>query len=188
MRGPVAVAVTGLVLCLSATALAGCVPGDPVSKSTSPAEPLERHTLVPITDETILGYCPDIPAEHFGGFTSYEVVYICRADEHRATDGTSTYGPWQSAYRVADPRLLLELYALPNADRIDTEACPTGAADPLIVWVHSGGKVHAIYAPVNGCGFARGEMVDVYQKAERDLVDEADTGEALDAHDTPAEH
>lgn len=184
MRRPVAIVVAGLTL-----ALAGCFPvGDPVVESTFPADPLQHRPLVPITDEAVLEYCPDIPAEHFEGFTAHEVVYICRADEHRPSDGTSTYGPWQSVYRVAEPQSLLERYAFPNATRIVTGTCPQGDQDPLIVWVHSGGTVQAIYAPVNGCGYARGEMVDVYQKAERDLVLEVDTGGPVDAHDTPAEH
>lgn len=55
-------------------------------------------------------------------------------------------------------------------------AAMVAGLDPLIVWVHAGGTVRAIYAPVNGCGYARGEMVDVYQHAARDLVVEVDTG------------
>jgi hypothetical protein len=116
-------------------------------------------------------------------------VYVCRGDEHRATDGVSTYGPWQSVYRIEDARSLLQKYALPDANRVDTlGACPIGTLDPLIVWVHSEGTIRAVYAPVNGCGYARGEMVDAYQKATRDLVLEVDTGSPLDDHDTPAEH
>ena len=65
---------------------------------------------------------------------------------------------------------------------------PYALALLVIVWVHAAGTVEAIYAPVNGCGFARGEMVDAYQRAQRDLVLEVDTGAPLDAHDTPAEH
>jgi hypothetical protein len=171
MRRPVAALVTGLVLCL-----AGCYPvGDPVVESTFAANPLELRPLVPITAEPVLEYCPDIPAEHFEGFAAHETVYICRADEHRATDGTSTYGPWQAVYRVTDPQTLLEGYALPDDTRIVT-GCPAGDQDPLIVWVHAGGTISAIYAPVNGCGYARGEMVDLYQHAERDLVVEVDSG------------
>ena len=34
----------------------------------------------------------------------------------------------------------------------------------------------------------RGEMVDAYQKAERELIVEVDTNGPLDEHDTPAEH
>lgn len=171
MLRPVAALVTGLVLCL-----AGCFPvGDPVVESTFPANPLQLQPLVPITAEPVLEYCPDIPAEHFGGFAAHEIVYICRADEHRATDGTSTYGPWQAVYRVNDPQALLEGYSLPDDTRIVT-GCPEGDQDPLIVWVHAGGTIRAIYAPVNGCGYARGEMVDLYQHAERDLVVEVDSG------------
>lgn len=189
MRRPVAAVVTGLALCLTAAGLAGCFPiGEPVVEPTSPGEPLLTRPLVTITEDAVLAYCPDIPAEHFAGFTSYEAVYLCRADEHRPTDGTSTYGPWQSAYRIMDPRLLLERYASPDAPVIDQGACPQGFSDPLILWVHTGGEVHAIYAPVNGCGFPRGEMVDAYQTAERDLLVEVDTGGPADDHDTPAEH
>lgn len=183
MRSPVALAVTGLVVCL----LAGCAPDDPLVVPTDPATPLAVLPAQPLTDPRVLAYCPDIPAVHFTGFTAPEVVYICRADEHRATDGTSTYGPWQAVYRVTDPRKLLVAYARPNANEVDTE-CPIGTLDPLIVWVHAAGTIRAIYAPVNGCGFARGEMVDAYQKADRELVLEVDGGAPLDAHDTPAEH
>jgi hypothetical protein len=186
MRGPVAVAVAGFALCLLGATLAGCFPiGEPVAGPTSPAQPLTVHADPVLTDATVLGYCPDIPAEHFEGFTSYEAVYICRGDEHRATDGTSTYGPWETVYRVIDPRPMLELYALPDDTRIETD-CPAGSDDPLIIWVHAAGAVRAIYAPVNGCGFARGEMVDAYQKVDRELLVEVDTG-GPDAHDTPAE-
>jgi len=172
MRRPVAVVVAGLTL-----ALAGCFPaGEPVVESTFPATPLLNRPLVPITADAVLEYCPDTPAEHFEGFTAYEGVYICRADEHHPTDGVSTYGPWQSAYRVLDPQELLERYSLPDETRIVTGTCPDGDQDPLIVWVHARGTVQAIYAPVNGCGYARGKMVDVYQNAERDLIVEVDGG------------
>lgn len=188
MRGPGAGVLTGLALCLAGGCLTGCFPvGEPVAQPTGQAEPLTVHADPPLTDETVLGYCPDIPAEHFGGFTSHEDVYICRGDEHRPTDGTSTYGPWETVYRVRDPRPMLELYALPNDTRIVGD-CPAGSDDPLIIWVHAGGVVRAIYAPVNGCGFARGELVDAYQKADRELLVEVDTGGPLDPHDTPAEH
>ncbi|MEO8261226.1 MAG: hypothetical protein ABI566_01540 [Pseudolysinimonas sp.] len=184
MRRPVAVAVTGLALCL----LAGCFPvSDPVVEPTFPAEPLNRYPLTELTDPAVLEYCPAQPAEHFEGFTAHEVVYICRGDEHRATDGTSTYGPWETVYRVVDPTSILERYSLPNDTRI-VLACPRGDLDPLIVWVHSGGAVTAVYAPVNGCGYARGEMVEAYQKAERELIVEVDTNGPVDEHDTPAEH
>lgn len=186
MRSPVAFG-TGLALCL--IALAGCYPtGDPVVEPAFPAEPMLRHPLTPITDAAVLAYCPDIPAQHFEGFTAYEQVYICRADEHRPSDGTSTYGPWQSVYSVGDPRGLLGRYAAPNATRIVSGACGQVAPDPLIVWVHRAGEVVAVYAPVDGCGFPRTEVVSAYQDAERELLLEVDSGGPLDEHDTPAEH
>jgi hypothetical protein len=183
MRGPVALAVTGLALAL----LTGCVPGDPVPKPTFAAEPVRHEPVVPLSDDGVLAYCPAVPAEHFEGYTDIQSVYICRADEHRATDGVSTYGPWQSVYRVPDPQALLALYAGPSDTRVVT-GCPPGNPDPLIIWVHGAGTVRAVYAPVNGCGFPLGAVEDAYQKAERELVLEADTGAPLDAHDTPAEH
>jgi hypothetical protein len=188
MRRPVALLVAGLAFCGAGLLLAGCVPGEPVAQSTMPAKPIEVRPLKPLTEAAVLAYCPDLRAEHFDGFRSYAAVYICRSDDRRPSDGTTTYGPWQSVYRIVDPQDLLQLYALPNDTRIASDACPTGAADPLILWVHTGGIVQAIYAPVNGCGFARGEIVDAYQTARRQLLVEVDTGAPLDAHDTPAEH
>ena len=75
------------------------------------------------------------------------------------SDGVTTYGSWQVAYRIADPHELLEVYAIPNDTR-SVGPCPDYLADPLILWVHAQGTVEAIYAPVDECGFPRDDAVD----------------------------
>jgi hypothetical protein len=185
MRRLVAVLVAGVTVCL----LAGCFPvGDPVPEPVFPAGPVQREPLKPITEEAVLAFCPAMAAEHFGGFTSYESVYACRADDRRPSDGTTTYGPWQAVYRVTDPRPLLELYATPDETRIVTGRCPRSVPDPLILWVHSGGTVQAVYAPVDGCGVPQEEVATAYQTARRELLVEVETGGPVSARDTPAEH
>jgi hypothetical protein len=185
MRAPVAVAVAGLALCL----LAGCVaPDDPVERPTFPAQPISHHPLLPLTAPAVLEFCPTSDAEHLDGFAATpEAVYVCRASEHRATDGLSTYGPWETVYRVVEPRPLLALFVTPNETR-NVGPCPDVPTDPLILWVRAGGTTTPVYTPVDGCGLPQQSIADAYRGAKLDLIVEVDTGGPLDDHDTPAEH
>lgn len=181
--------VTASLLALAlAAGLTGCWPTpDPVAEPTFPAEPQQLEPLTPITEPAVLAYCPAVNAVHYDGFAPYEFVYACRADDHRPSDGVTTYGPWEATYRIRDPQTLLAQYATPNGTR-RAGPCPARAADPLILWVHARGTVEAIYAPVDECGFPRDEIVTAYANSDRDLLLEFDSGAPLDAHDTPAEH
>jgi hypothetical protein len=174
---------------LASVGLTGCWPSPPpVPEPTFPAEPQQREPLDPITEPDVLDYCPEMQAEHYPGFVApYEFVYACRAGEHRPSDGVTTYGDWQVAYRIMNPHSLLEVYATPNETR-NVGPCPDYVADPLILWVHERGTVVAIYAPVDECGFPQDDAVTAYATADRHVLVEFDQGVPLDERDTPAEH
>jgi len=188
MRGTRGAATIALA-CLLVAGLSGCWPDPPRPhpSPTSLAEPQNREPLDPITEPEVLESCPDVAARHFDGFVSYEFVYACRAGEHRPSDGVTTYGDWQVAYRIVHPHSVLQVYALPN-DARSAGPCPTYLADPLILWVHERGTVVAIYAPVDECGFPRDDAVFAYANADRHVLVEFDQGVPLDERDTPAEH
>ncbi len=177
------------LLALAGLGLSACWPAPlPVPEPSFPAEPQQRVPLHPITEPAVLDFCPAMEAVHFEGFVApYEFVYACRAGEHRASDGVTTYGAWEVAYRIADPHELLRVYAIPN-DARSVGPCPTYVADPLILWVHAKGTVEAIYAPVDECGFPRDDASIAYATAERRVLVEIDQGAPLDERDTPAEH
>ena len=178
--------------CLLATVgvgLTGCWPSqEPVPEPSFPAEPQAREPLDPITEPDVLEYCPSQQAIHLPGFVGpYDFVYACRAGEHRPSDGVTTYGDWQVAYRIVNPHSLLEVYATPNQTR-KVGPCPDYLADPLILWVHERGTVVAVYAPVDECGFPQDDAVTAYATADRHVLVEFDQGVPLDERDTPAEH
>jgi hypothetical protein len=185
MRAPVTLTVAGVMMCV----LTGCfAPGDPVVQPTSPAQPISQHPLHPITTPEVLAYCPTSEAEHLSGFAATpDAVYICRAGEHRATDGVSTYGPWETVYQLEEPRPLLALFVTPNQTR-DDDPCPDLPTDPLVLWVRASGTTTPVYAPVDGCGQPQQRIADAYVEAKLDLIVEVDTGFPLDPNDTPAEH
>ena len=177
------------LLAVAGAGLTGCWPNPKPDPAPSfPAEPQNRAPLDQITEPDVLEYCPDVEAEHFAGFVApYEFVYACRAGEHRPSDGVTTYGDWQVAYRIMNPHSLLQVYATPNQTR-SVGPCPDYLADPLILWVHQLGTVVAIYAPVDECGFPMDEAVTAYANADRHVLVEFDQGRPLDERDTPAEH
>ena len=177
------------LLAAVATGLSGCWQNpQPVAESSFSAVPQARHPLDPITEPEVLEFCPNQQADHFPGFVApYEFVYACRAGEHRPSDGVTTWGSWQVAYRIVDPHPLLEVYSTPNETR-SVGPCPDYVADPLILWVHERGTVVAIYAPVDGCGFPQAEAITAYANADRRVLVEFDQGVPLDERDTPAEH
>jgi hypothetical protein len=172
-----------------ALGLSGCWRApDPAPSPSFPAEPQAREPLDPITEPEVLAYCPSQQAIHLPGFVGpYDAVYACRAGEHRPSDGVTTYGDWQVAYRIMNPHTLLQVYAAPNDTR-SVGPCPDYVADPLILWVHERGTVVAIYAPVDECGFPRDDAVAAYAGAGRHVLVEFDQGVPLDEQDSPAEH
>ncbi len=184
-----AIAATASLITIAGLGLSACRPApDPEPESSFPADPQQRLPLDPITEPAVLEYCPAMEAVHFEGFVApYEFVYACRAGENRASDGVTTYGSWQVAYRIADPHELLEVYASPNATR-RVGPCPSYPADPLILWVHGHGTIEAVYAPVDECGFPSDDAVTAYANADRRVIVEFDQGAPLDERDTPAEH
>jgi hypothetical protein len=177
------------LLAMAGLGLTACWPGpEPEPEPSFTAEPQRRVPLDPITEPAVLEYCPAMEAVHFDGFDApYEFVYACRAGEHRASDGVTSYGAWEAAYRIADPHELLRVYAIPN-DARRVGPCPNYLADPLILWVHAQGSVEAIYAPVDECGFPRDDASIAYATADRRVLVEFDQGARLDERDTPAEH
>lgn len=179
LRRASAVAVSLIVL----AALAGCLPAAPAPQPTSTglAHPDSVAPLVPFVAPRVLAYCPVEDAEHYSGYPlPVDEVYICRADGSKVTDGVSTSGPWESAYRVTDPAALLTAYRVPDA-HANGRRCGPFPADPLIIWVHRNGVTKAYYAPVNGCGFPVAAAATAYQEAKRVLLVEVDHGATGDS-------
>ncbi|MEP6843699.1 MAG: hypothetical protein ABJA11_09260 [Pseudolysinimonas sp.] len=146
-----------VVAVVALSALTACVPfGTTPHPSPSPtgfAVPNAVAPLAPLVVPAVLASCPLEGPTHYDGYwIPVDEVYICRADTHHDTDGVSTYGPWETSYRIPHPEALLRAYRAPNARVIDPRLCPQAFADPLLVWVHHNGVTAAYYAPVDGCG------------------------------------
>jgi hypothetical protein len=135
-------------------------------------------TPVPeITDPNIVAFCPPMVGAHLDGVVSpVDTVYLCRTGVSLATDGATTYGPWQMAYELPHPEKLLAVYATPDSIALPADQCAPKIVDPLIVWVDRGGTVSAYYAPVDGCGAPIRQAVDAYRRADRLPVAGVDTG------------
>ena len=158
--------IVGLTACVSSDAT-------PV-RSPSPtgfAVPRAVAPLAPLVVPAILASCPLLSPEHYDGYwIPVDEVYICRADGHHDTDGVSTYGPWETSYRIPHPEALLRAYRAPNARTSDPLLCglpPAALQDPLLVWVHHNGVTMAYYAPVDGCGDPSNAARDAYTSAGR---------------------
>jgi len=153
-------------------ALSGCVAVLPTPRPTpSPtgfAVPKAAAPIAPLVVPAILASCPLVAPTHFEGYwLPVDEVYICRADGHHDTDGVSTYGPWETSYRIPHPAALLRAYRAPNARSSDPRSCPVDYPDPLLVWVHHNGVTAAYYAPVDGCGDPSTAARDAYYSAQR---------------------
>ena len=149
-----------------------CVPLDatpvPSPSPTGFAVPNAVAPLAPLVVPAILASCPLVSPQHYDGYwIPVDEVYICRADGHHDTDGVSTYGPWETSYRIPHPAALLRAYRAPNARVEDPLNCPRDFQDPLLVWVHHDGVTTAYYAPVNGCGDPSRAAQDSYDNATR---------------------
>lgn len=178
MRGTGAAVAAGV---LALAALSGCAA--PAAES-GPARvsPIFTSPVEAITEPDVAVYCPDIPAEHLEGVPGpFEQVYICRADDHRQTDGATTYGPWQIASRVIDPADLLAAYR--TADAVvstgDSHCWLVGSPrrqDPLVIWVHRGSTVETYYAPVDECGLPSTAARAAYEDATREMLAAIDVG------------
>jgi len=153
-------------------ALSGCVPSlatpVPTPSPTGFAVPKAVAPDAPLVVPAILASCPLVAPTHFDGYwLPVDEVYICRADGHHDTDGVSTYGPWETSYRIPHPAALLRAYRAPNARLSDPRSCPIDFPDPLLVWVHHNGVTAAYYAPVDGCGDPSKAARNAYDSAER---------------------
>jgi len=176
MRRRSSVAVVALMA--GALALTGCVPAQNTPRPTQSGltKPQSVVPLVPLVTPQVLAYCPKEDAIHVRGYLlTVDEVYICRGGGSRATDGVSTYGPWEAAYRVEHPAQLLKAYTAPDAPEAP-KVCHQFPSDPLIIWVHHDGVTTAYYAPVDACGSPIPSAADAYQKARRTLLVEVDRG------------
>lgn len=163
------VAVVGLAVIAG---LSACVPSNatppPTPSPTGFAVPRAVAPLAPLVVPAILASCPLVSPVHYTGYwIPVDEVYICRADGHRDTDGVSTYGPWETSYRIPHPEALLRAYRAPNARASAPRLCPHDFQDPLLVWVHHNGVTMAYYAPVDGCGDPSAAARDAYDSAAR---------------------
>jgi len=170
------------VVCLAVSvALSACVPSDaaplPTPSPTGFAVPRAVAPLAPLVVPAILASCPLVSPVHYAGYwIPVEEVYICRADGRHDTDGVSTYGPWETSYRIPHPEALLRAYRAPNARSSDPLQCPQDFQDPLLVWVHHNGVTKAYYAPVDGCGDPSTAARDAYNSATRIALIAVDRG------------
>ncbi len=158
--------------------LSGCFPLQPAVTSTPTGLSTPRLTapLVPLVVPAVLAYCPLGAAVHEDGYSHPgDEVFICRGDGRRDTDWVSTYGPWQTAYRVQNPSTLLSAYQVRDAP-ISHAACTYEVQDPLIIWVHRTGVTTAYYAPVDGCGNPSPAARKAYDDATRITLVDVDTG------------
>jgi hypothetical protein len=173
-----------------ALTLAACFPARP--SRTGLAQPDAVTPLPEITDPNIVAFCPPMVGAHLDGVVSpVDRVYVCRADVDLDTDGISTYGPWQIAYRIDHPEHLLAAYSVADAVARPSSECGARIVDPLIIWVDRGGAVSAYYAPVDGCGAPIPSAVNAYRTAARIAVADVDTGApgyAPTPIPTPKEH
>jgi hypothetical protein len=159
MRTAGLLAMAGFALCL----LTGCIPQHPIQHLNDPAHPQSVRPESEFLDPGVQALCPAIDAVHLDGYSALpEGVYLCAVLD----------GPREVAYRIGDPLTLLTAYAAPDANR-SAEPCLGYLADPLILWIHGGGTIRAVYAPVDGCGFPQKAASDAYLNADRDLVAEA---------------
>jgi hypothetical protein len=165
-----------LALVAFALPLTACFPAAP-EPPAGRATPNRAQGLVPILDLRTLAICPAVTPHHLDGVvTPGDRVLICRAGIRRASDGLTSYGPWELAASVPRPARLVAAYRTPDAP-IRTSGCPAGAQDPLLIWIDRGGSVHAYYAPVDGCGSPQAAAAAAYRTAPRDTILEIDTGE-----------
>jgi hypothetical protein len=176
MRRRSSVVVVALVAA-ALVSLTACVPQQrPRPAPTGLAKPQSVVPLVPLVSSRVLAYCPKEDAVHVRGYLlAVDEVYICRGGGSRATDGVSTYGPWEAAYRIDHPEQLLRAYAAPDAHE-GPKVCHQFPSDPLIIWVHHDGVTTAFYAPVDACGSPITSAANAYQKAKRTLLVEVDRG------------
>jgi hypothetical protein len=173
---------SAVAVCAAVTAgLSACVPSLatplPAPSPTGIAVPRAVAPLAPLVVPAILASCPLLSPEHYDGYwIPVDEVYICRADGHHDTDGVSTYGPWETSYRIRHPEALLRAYRAPNARSSDPLLCSHDFQDPLLVWVHHNGVTTAYYAPVDGCGNPAKAARDAYTSAGRDALITVDRG------------
>jgi hypothetical protein len=175
------VSVAAVSLALVAAGLSACVPLGatplPTPSPTGFAVPRAVAPLAPLVVPAILASCPLVAPEHYDGYwIPVDEVYICRADGHHDTDGVSTYGPWETSYRIPHPEALLSAYRAPNERSSNALLCPHEFQDPLLVWVHHNGVTEAYYAPVDGCGDPSKAARDAYTAAKRVALIAVDRG------------
>jgi hypothetical protein len=174
------VASVAIAVCLIVGLTAGFPkhsPPVPAASATGLAVPKVVAPLAPLVIPAVLNYCPLVDAVHEEVDYTLPVdrVYICRGDVRHDTDGVSTYGPWETAYRVLDPDALLAAYRAPNAPA-SGGYCANRYQDPLIIWVHHDGVTSAYYAPVDGCGDPSAAAQRAYTAAKRLTLVAVDRG------------
>lgn len=148
-------------------------PSAPVS-SGGDARPLE-----PLTDPTVLEYCPAVGAGPLDGPTSQvEAVYICASDPILSTGGGAARAR-ETVDRVVEPADLLEAYTAMDEPATPGMGCTFEVAPPLIIWLDLGDEVVPVRPPVDGCNKPTAAAQAAYQAAKRVRVFEtAPAGES----------
>jgi len=160
---------------LAALALTACFPARPDDEGR--AIPDALTPLPELTDPQIVQYCPGYVPRHLDGpVAPIDPVYVCRADVRIASDGATTFGPWQVVYRLPHPDRLLAAYTAPDAPARAPGSCGARIADALIVWVYRAGSPLPYRAPVDACGAPTEAAARAYRTADRDAVIGVDTG------------
>lgn len=173
-RRPTAVLGAALAVAV-ALALTACFPARP--SDDGKAIPDALTPLPELTDPQIVQYCPGYLPQHLGSRISpIDRVYVCRADVRIASDGATTFGPWQVVYRLPHPDRLVAAYARPDATARPPGACGSDIADPLVIWVYRAGAATPYRAPVDGCGAPTPAAAKAYRTADRVPIIGVDTG------------
>jgi hypothetical protein len=159
-----------------ALALTACFPPKP--DDDDDAIPDALTPLPELTDPQIVQYCPGYVPQHLGGpISPIDRVYVCRADVRIASDGATTFGPWQVVYRIPHPSRLIAAYGKPDALARPIGSCgPAQIADPLIIWVYRAGSPTPYRAPVDACGAPTAAAAKAYRTVDRVAVIGVDTG------------
>jgi len=159
-----------------AVALTACFPPK-AEVDPDTAIPDALTPLPELTDPQIVQYCPGYVPQHLGGpISPIDRVYVCRADVRIASDGVSTFGPWQVVYRLRHPDALIAAYGRPDAIAKPRGSCGSVIADPLIIWVYRAGAALPYRAPVDACGAPTAAAAKAYRTASREAVIGVDTG------------
>ncbi len=162
---PVVAAILAAIV--AGVSLAGCGPAAPPpsprpTETSVPGGPGVApsdggvYALLPATHPHVQLTCPVIPAVHYDPAAipadGVDGAYVCTAEPWTdAPDGTAQLVQYVDRIAQDDIAGLLTAYAAPDAEPSDG-VCDLAIRDPLIVWLHAGGRITPVHAPRDACG------------------------------------